>query len=42
LNELSRNAGETDKKLMKHHFDTACKYEYNFWEMAYSLDSNSG
>ena len=42
LNELSRNADETDKKLMKNHFDTACKYEYNFWEMAYTLDSNSG
>ncbi len=42
LNELSRNADETDKKLMKDHFNTASKYEYNFWEMAYSLDSNSG
>ncbi len=42
LNELSLNAGEADKKLMKNHFYTACKYEYNFWEMAYSLDSNSG
>jgi thiaminase/transcriptional activator TenA len=42
LNELSQNADETHKKLMKNHFDTACKYEYNFWEMAYTLDSNSG
>jgi thiaminase (transcriptional activator TenA) len=42
LNELSRNAGEIDKKLMINHFNTASKYEYNFWEMAYSLDSNSG
>jgi thiaminase/transcriptional activator TenA len=42
LNELSLNADETDKKLMKDHFNTASKYEYNFWEMAYTLDSNSG
>jgi thiaminase (transcriptional activator TenA) len=42
LNVLSQNVCENDKKLMKKHFNTACKYEYNFWEMAYySLNDNN-
>src|ERR687887_391374 len=42
LNVLSQNVCENDKKIMKNHFNTACKYEYNFWEMAYySLNDNN-
>jgi thiaminase (transcriptional activator TenA) len=40
LNILSKNENEKSKKVMKNHFATACKYEYLFWEMAYSLDNN--
>ena len=35
LNVLSQNTCENDKKIMKNHFNTACKYEYNFWEISY-------
>ena len=40
LNILSKNENEKSKKVMKNHFANACKYEYLFWEMAYSLNNN--
>jgi thiaminase/transcriptional activator TenA len=40
LNILSKNENEKTKKVMNNRFGNACKYEYLFWEMAYSLDNN--
>jgi thiaminase/transcriptional activator TenA len=36
LSRLYDQADESTKRLMKEHFGAACKYEYDFWEMAYS------
>jgi thiaminase (transcriptional activator TenA) len=38
LSRLYDQAGESKKLLMKEHFGAACKYEYNFWEVAYNRD----
>lgn len=35
LSRLYDRADESTKRLMKQHFGAACKYEYDFWEMAY-------
>ena len=40
LNILSKNENEKSKIVMNNRFANACKYEYLFWEMAYSLDDN--
>jgi thiaminase (transcriptional activator TenA) len=40
LNLLGKKAREKDKIVMKNRFNTSCKYEYAFWEMAYSLGKN--
>ena len=37
LNILSKNENEKSKKVMNNRFGNACKYEYLFWEMAYSF-----
>jgi thiaminase (transcriptional activator TenA) len=37
LNILSKNENEKTKKVMNNRFGNACKYEYLFWEMAYSF-----
>ena len=37
LNRLGEKVDEKCKAKMKNHFANACKYEYLFWEMAYSL-----
>jgi thiaminase (transcriptional activator TenA) len=39
LNTLAENQNEQSKSIMESHFTTACKYEYLFWEMAYSKNS---
>lgn len=36
LSGLYNQADESTKRLMKEHFGAACKYEYEFWEMAYN------
>lgn len=36
LSRLYDRADKSTKRLMKQHFGAACKYEYDFWEMAYS------
>jgi thiaminase/transcriptional activator TenA len=36
LSRLYNQANESTKMLMKQHFGAACKYEYDFWEMAYN------
>ena len=36
LSRLYDRADESTKRLMKQHFGAACKYEYDFWEMAYN------
>jgi thiaminase/transcriptional activator TenA len=36
LSRMYDQADENMKRLMKQHFGAACKYEYDFWEMAYS------
>ncbi len=36
LSRLYDQANESTKMLMKQHFGAACKYEYDFWEMAYN------
>jgi thiaminase/transcriptional activator TenA len=36
LSGLYNQADESTKRLMKEHFGAACKYEYDFWEMAYN------
>jgi thiaminase/transcriptional activator TenA len=36
LSRLYDQADESTKRLMKGHFGAACKYEYDFWEMAYN------
>lgn len=36
LSTLYDRADESTKRLMKQHFGAACKYEYDFWEMAYN------
>jgi len=39
LDALGKEANEKDKKVMKNHFATACKYECLFWDMAYNFGS---
>jgi thiaminase/transcriptional activator TenA len=36
LSRLYDRADESTKRLMEEHFGAACKYEYDFWEMAYN------
>jgi thiaminase (transcriptional activator TenA) len=36
LSRMYDQADENMKRLTKQHFGAACKYEYDFWEMAYS------
>jgi thiaminase/transcriptional activator TenA len=36
LSGLYNQADESTKRLMEEHFGAACKYEYDFWEMAYN------
>ena len=36
LSRLYDRTDESTKRLMKQHFGAACKYEYDFWEMAYN------
>lgn len=38
LSRLYDQADESTKMLMKQHFGVACKYEYNFWEAAYTTN----
>jgi thiaminase (transcriptional activator TenA) len=41
LSRLYDQADESTKRLMEEYFGAACKYEYDFWEMAYnSTESN--
>jgi thiaminase (transcriptional activator TenA) len=37
LSRLHDQADESKKLLMKENFGAACKYECNFWEMAYNM-----
>jgi thiaminase/transcriptional activator TenA len=37
LGGLYGKASVKAKQLMKKNFETACKYEYSFWEMAYKM-----
>jgi thiaminase/transcriptional activator TenA len=37
LGRLYDQADKSRKLLMKEHFETACKHEYEFWEMAYNI-----
>ncbi len=36
LSRLYDRADKNTKRLMTQHFGAACKYEYDFWEMAYN------
>ena len=36
LSRLYDRAGESTKRIMKQHFGAVCKYEYDFWKMAYN------
>jgi thiaminase len=38
---LGQNENEKSKDIMKNHFANACKYEYLFWEMAYTYNLRS-
>lgn len=36
LDDLYSNANQQEKSFMKSRFETACKYELDFWEMCYN------
>jgi thiaminase (transcriptional activator TenA) len=38
LHMLSQNENEKSRDIMKNHFANACKYEFLFWEMAYTYN----